>query len=331
MGKDRILVVSSANIDFVQRMNRLPYSGETVIEHEADYAYVPGGKGANSAIAFARFGADCVFSCRLGNDANGRRLISMYDREGIDTRYIKRDDSRSTGLASILVESSGKNRIVVYPGANDALSSSDIEDSFMCYPDALYLQLEIPDEAVIEAAKRASSVGIPIFVDAGPARTDYPLRELGRIEIFSPNESETRIFTGISPTGEESALRAAIKLSSMVNAKYIVIKWGEHGAFIFDGREYYIIPAEEVTAVDTTAAGDIFSAVMTYVYMQTGNIVSAVKYANVAAAISVTRPGASSSIPTRAEVMAYIKNKKEERGKEQDLPEEEETDSGEAL
>ncbi|MBE6599253.1 MAG: ribokinase [Ruminococcaceae bacterium] len=318
MGKDRVLVVSSANIDFVQRMIRVPYSGETIIEKEGDYSYVPGGKGANSAIAFARFGGDCVFACRVGNDSNGKRLIAMYEKEGIDTRYIVKDEDEPTGLASILVEDNGKNRIICYPGANGALCEADIEESFICYPDAVFMQMEIPDAAVLETARRANEAGIPVFIDAGPARSDFPLRELGRVEIFSPNETETRTFTGIAPTGEESALRAAIKLSTMVDAKYIVIKWGERGAFIYDGKEYYVIPAEDVTPVDTTAAGDIFSAVMTYVYMQTGNIVTAVKYANVAAAISVTRPGASTSIPTRAEVMEYVKNKKKD--KTQELP-----------
>ena len=316
MGNERILVVSSANIDFVQRMTRVPYSGETIIETAGGYSYVPGGKGANSAIALARFGADCVFTCRIGNDANGKKLIAMYEKEGIDVRYIVKDNDYPTGLASILVEDNGKNRIICYPGANSALNESDIEESFICYPDAVFMQMEIPDEAILETARRANLAGIPIFIDAGPARTDFPLKKLGKVEIFSPNEMETRAYTGIAPTGEESALRAAIKLSTMVDAKYIVIKWGERGAFIFDGKEYYTVPAETVTVVDTTAAGDVFSAVMTYVYMQTQNIVTAVKYANVAAAISVTRPGASTSIPTRAEVMEYVKNKRKNKNRE---------------
>ena len=309
MKKQRILVVSSANIDFVQRMRRVPYAGETVSEPELKYSYVPGGKGANSAIAFARFGADCVFVCKLGNDSNGRRLTSLYKQEGIDTRYISVDEDEPTGLASILVEDNGKNRIIVYPGANAKINSADIEEGFTCYPDALYVQFEIPDDAVIEACRRANEDDIPVFVDAGPARLDYPLKKLGKIEIFSPNETETKIFTGIAPMSEESCLRAAIKLSQVVDAKYIVIKLGERGAFIYDGREYYMIPAEKVEAVDTTAAGDVFTAVMTYVYLQNKNIVSAVKYATCAAALSVTKLGASSSIPTRDEVIAYAKAK----------------------
>lgn len=309
MKKQRILVVSSANIDFVQRMHRVPYAGETVSEPELKYSYVPGGKGANSAIAFARFGADCVFVCKLGSDSNGRRLTSLYQREGIDTRYISVDEEEPTGLASILVEDNGKNRIIVYPGANAKINSADIEEGFTCYPDALYVQFEIPDDAVIEACRRANEDDIPVFVDAGPARLDYPLKKLGKIEIFSPNETETKIFTGIAPMSEESCLRAAIKLSQVVDAKYIVIKLGDRGAFIYDGREYYMIPAEKVEAVDTTAAGDVFTAVMTYVYLQNKNIVSAVKYATCAAALSVTKLGASSSIPTREEVIAYAKAK----------------------
>lgn len=309
MSKQRILVISSANIDFVQRMRRVPYSGETVVENEASYAYIPGGKGANSAIAFARFGADCVFTCKLGHDANAKRLVQLYRSEGIDTRYILEDENMPTGLASILVEENGKNRIIVYPGANMTLTPAEVEEAFTCYPDAVFMHLEIPDEAVIEACHRANEANIPVFIDAGPARLDFPLDRLGHVEIFSPNESETRIFTGIAPTSEENCLRAAIKLQSLVDAKYIVIKLGDKGAFIFDGREYYMIPAEAVEVVDTTAAGDVFTAVMTYVYMQNKNIVSAVKYATCAAAISVTKEGASPSIPTRAEVIAYAKKK----------------------
>ncbi|MBE6541843.1 MAG: ribokinase [Ruminococcaceae bacterium] len=309
MKNHRILVVSSANIDFVQRMRRLPYSGETVIESDLGYSYVPGGRGSCSAISFARFGADCIFTCKLGNDSNAKRLLAMYQKEGIDTRYTFFDDRLPTGLSSILVEDNGKNRVIAYPGANMSLTREDVENSFTVYPDAVFLQFEIPDEAIFEAADRANEDGIPIFVDACPARLDFPLGRLGKVEIFSANESETRVFTGVAPTSEESCLRAAIKLASLVDAKYIVLKLGQRGSFIFDGREYYIIPAEDVEAVDTTGVGDIFSAVMTYVYLSNKNIVSAVKYATCAAAISVTRKGSASSVPTREEVLAYVKNK----------------------
>ncbi len=303
--KKRILVVSSANIDFVQRIDRLPYSGETIVDSEGSYSYVPGGKGANSALTFAKFGAECVFLCKIGTDTNGAKLKSLYENSGIDTRFMIEDPESPTGLASILVEKGGKNRIIVFPGANGNLHAEDVEDAFTSYPDALYLQFEIPDDAVIQACKLAREKDIPIFIDSAPARFDYPLKALGKVTIFSPNENECRIFTGITPANEDSALRAAMRLKNMVDAQYIVIKMGDKGAFMYDGSEYFVYPSEDVVPVDTTAAGDVFTAVMTYSYTQNQNIHSAIKMANIAAAISVTRPGASSSIPTLAEVMKY--------------------------
>ncbi len=308
--RKKILVVSSANMDFVQNVDRLPFAGETIVETEGTYAYVPGGKGANSALAFARFGADCVFVCKVGPDANGEVLKNLYRKEGIDTRFILEDPVNPTGLASIIVEKGGKNRITVFPGANATIRAEELEDPFTCYPDALYLQLEVCDEAVLESCRLAAERNIPVFIDAGPARCDYPLDKLGAVEIFSPNETECRIFTGIEPTDEESCLRAAIRLRNTVNAKYIVIKMGSRGAFMFDGKEYFVYPAESVIPVDTTAAGDVFTAVMTYSYVQNGNIHSAIRMANMAAAISVTREGASTSIPTLADVLAFRDKKK---------------------
>ena len=293
MLKKRILVISSANIDFVQRMRRVPYSGETVVEQGIGYSYIPGGKGANSAITFARLGADCVFACKLGKDSNGKRLAAMYAKEGIDTRYILEDPEVPTGLASILVEENGKNRIIVYPGANMTMTPEDTEEPFICC--------------------RANDAGIPVFIDAGPASVDHDLKRLGRLEVFSPNESETRVYTGISPNTEENCLRAAIKLSSMVDAKYIILKLGDRGAFLYDGREYYIVPAEEVPVVDTTAAGDVFTAALTYWYLEKGNILAAMDFAGCAAGISISRPGASPSVPTLAEVMAYNKERREKK------------------
>jgi ribokinase len=301
----RILVVSSANLDFVQRMQHLPRAGETVTEDENGYSYVPGGKGANSAVTYARLGDDCVFCARLGADANGDRLLSVYEKEGIDTRFIARDKKVPTGLASILVEESGANRIIVYPGANNTLTAADAEDALTCYPDGVYLQFEIPDEAVLAAAHFAHEKDIPVFVDAGPARADFPLEKLGRVEIFSPNETETKIFTGIEPINAESCLRAAFKLSTMVDAKYIVIKLGGRGAFVYDGKYSHIVPAIPVTAVDTTAAGDTFTAALVHFYLQGMDILSATHMGHCAAAIGVSRPGAYTSIPTKAEVMAF--------------------------
>lgn len=307
--KHRILVVSSANVDFVQRVTKVPEAGATVTESENGYSYIPGGKGANAAVTFARLGSDSVLCARVGNDANGSRLKQLYAGEGIDVRFLVTDRTASTGLASILVENDGSNRIIVYPGANRNLTPSDVEMAFTCYPDALFLQFEIPDKTIFAAAKYAAEKNIPIFVDAAPARSDFPLESFGKLEIFSPNESECEMLTGINPINAENCLRAAIRLSTALDVRYIVIKLGQRGCYLYDGKYYRIIPSYEVEAVDTTAAGDVYTAALTYDFLQSDDIIHAINFASAAAAISVTRMGASPSIPNKAEVLRFIEEK----------------------
>lgn len=308
--KRRILVISSANMDFVQRMARLPDAGETVVE-DASYAYVPGGKGLNSAVTFARLGGDSVLCTRVGRDDNGDRLCSFFAGEGVDTRFVCRDKTHPTGLASVMVEEDGTNRIVVYPGAGHCLSPDDVEEAFNCYPDGVYLQLEIPERTVIAAARFAREKEIPLFVDTGSVRPEFPLGELVSAEIISPNEAECLALTGIAPDSVENCLRACIRIASSVDAKYIVLKLGHRGSFVYDGKYYHLIPAHKVDAVDTTAAGDVFTAALSYAYLQRGDILEAARFATLAAAVCVTRPGASSSIPTLRDVKLFAKSVKE--------------------
>jgi len=303
--KKRILVVSSANIDFVQRVSRLPERGETIIS-DGDCDYIPGGKGANSALAFARLGADTVFCAKLGRDENAKKLKRLYASEKLDTRFLFEDKDAPTGLASIIVEEeSGANRIIVYPGANARLKEADVEEAFNCYPDGVFVQFEIPDNAVLACAEFAREKGIPLFVDAGPARADFPLSELGKVEIFSPNETECEILTGIRPDSLESCLKASIRLAGATNAKYVVLKLGHRGSFVYDGKYYNIVPAHKVNVADTTAAGDVFTAALSYAYLQKGDILEAARFATLAASICVSRPGASTSIPTLKEVKEF--------------------------
>ena len=304
----RILVVSSANMDFVMNMNAIPAAGQTVIESNS-YNYVPGGKGANSAVAIRRLGGDCVFCTRVGNDANGAVLNNVYKKEGIDVRFIARDNTIPTGLAAIMVEADGANRIVVYPGANLAITKDDIDHAMTCYPDALFMQLEIDPEAIIYAADCAAKAGIPIFIDAGPANKDFPLDRLPPLEVFSPNETETEIFTGINPSTPDNCLRAAIALSKMVKAKYYVIKLGSRGVYIYDGLYYHCLPTYDVKVVDTTAAGDSFTAAFALEYLRTGDVERAGKYGNAVGSLAVSRAGAYTSLPTAAEVEEFIKKR----------------------
>jgi ribokinase len=304
--KKRILVVSSANMDFVMNMHSIPSAGQTVID-KGSYRFVPGGKGANSAVAIQRLGGECVFCARLGSDANGAILKNLYEKEGIDTRFIVYDKKLPTGLAAIMVEDNGVNRIVVYPGANTAIVPDDIDNAMLSYPDALFMQLEIDAEAVIYAAEAAAKKNIPVFIDAGPANRYFPLSRMPYLEVFSPNETETEIFTGITPSSPENCLRAAIALSKIVNAHYYVIKLGGRGAYIYDGLYYHCIPAFDAKVVDTTAAGDAFTAAFTLEYLRSGDVERAGKYGNVVGAITVSRAGAYTSIPTAEEAEEFIR------------------------
>jgi ribokinase len=310
MANKRILVVGSSNMDFSMNLSKIPAQGETLIE-DGGVAYTPGGKGANATIAFTKMGADCTFATKLGADLHGQKLYKYYSEIGIDTKYIKVDHDHPTGLAVVIKESDGNNRIVVYPGANSYITTESILEAFECNPDALYLGFEIPFSTAVAAAKIASAKGIPIFVDAAPANKEYELESLPPVEIFSPNETETFEYTGIMPTGIESSLRAALSLYRRVKCKYIVIKQGSRGAFLYDGRKYNTFPAVKAEkVVDTTAAGDAFTAAMTIEYLRNGgDVKSAIMYGNAAGAITVSRAGASSSIPTEEEVNALIGRK----------------------
>ena len=302
----KILVIGSANMDFSMNFYKMPASGETIVD-DGGVAYIPGGKGANAAIAFKRLGADTVFCAKLGADVHGQKLYNYYKEIGLNTASVKVDHDNPTGLAVVMREGDGSNRIIVYPGANNHLTTEGILEAFECNPDAVYLGFEIPFQTVVNAAKIAASKNIPIFIDAAPASKEYDLEKLPPVEIFSPNEQETFEFTGIMPNSMESSLRAALAISRKVKAKYIVIKQGARGAFLYDGKRYNTFPAVKTSkVVDTTAAGDAFTAALTLEYLRTGDIREAIKYANAAGAITISRPGAASSVPTAEEIAAVV-------------------------
>ncbi len=289
-------------MDLSMNMYKVPAPGETLLD-DGGVAYLPGGKGANAAVAFARLGADAVFCAKIGADVHGQRLYKYYKDAGINTSYLKVDRDNQTGLAVVMKESDGRNRIIVYPGANSSLSVENINEAFASSPDAVYIGFEIPFSLAVAAARIASGRGIPVFIDAAPASKDHPLESLPPVEVFSPNEAETLEYTGVLPQGAESCLRASLALCKRVKAKYIVLKLGERGAFVYDGKKYFMIPSIKAgRVVDTTAAGDSFTAAMTLHYLRCGDIRDAVRYGNAAGAIAVTRHGSASSVPTEGEV-----------------------------
>lgn len=305
--KPRILVVGSSNIDFVCRMGRVPVQGETIIS-DGTYAFVPGGKGANTAVAAARLGGDVIFCTKVGDDSYGEQLAGKYKSEGIDTRFVTMDKSARTGLAVIMVENSGNNRIIVYPGANMNLSRDDAEEAFTSYPDALVMQLEIDHNTVVACAQLAKQKGTKVFLDAGPATPDFPLESLGEVEVLSPNETETKILTGITPNSSANCLRACIELMNRVKCKHVVLKLGDRGCYVYDGTHcHHIAPLDVGIPVDTTAAGDAFTAALAVRYMQNGgNILDACEFANAVGGYVVTKAGAFPSLPTVKELKDFL-------------------------
>ncbi len=303
----RVLVVGSANIDLSMNVYKVPEAGQTVID-DGGVAYTPGGKGANAAMALLKMGVDPVLCAKLGADAHGQRLYTYFKEKKLNTSCLKVDHDFPTGLAVVIKEADGNNRIISYPGANANLTTENIVDAFDCEPDALLLGFEIPFNIALTAAKIASTKGIPIFVDAAPADKAHPLETLPEIEIFSPNETETLEYTGVNPAGMDSSLRAALALYKKVKCKYIVIKQGARGSFLYDGKHYDTFPAMRADkTVDTTAAGDAFTAALTAEYMRNGrDIKAAIRYATAAGAITVTKEGAASSVPADLEVRALL-------------------------
>jgi ribokinase len=297
-------MVGSINMDLYLEMEKLPVEGETLFGKV--YDYIPGGKGANQAVAAARLGADVTFAGRVGKDAHGERLRKLLVQDGINDEFLKTDFENSTGLAIIVLEDRGKNRIIVYSGANMAISLEDVGAALQKNYDAVMMQFEVPFDIMVETCRLAKNKNIPVILDAGPALA-VPIEKLRGLEVISPNESETYAFTGVKVDSMGSAEAAALILQEKTNARYVVIKMGERGALLYHNGASRFFDALKVTAVDTTAAGDAFTAALTVSYVKTGDIEKAVRYANMVGAIAVTRHGAQPSMPNEGEVNEFEK------------------------
>ena len=300
-GKPRILVIGSINMDVVLRAEKFPAPGETVVG--TDLSLIPGGKGANQAVALSRLGASASLLGCVGKDPWGEELTEKLEGNGVDTVNVASDESLPTGNATIIVDSEGENRIVLIAGANDALrpglvdAALDAESS--C--DAILLQLEIPLRTVYHAISAGAARGIPVILDAGPPRA-VPLEKLRGVTVLSPNESETEALTGIRPGDLDSAGKAAALLEESTGASEVVLKLGDRGALFKNNGRYELAEAHQVEVVDTTAAGDSFTAALALELSRGTEIAKAVRRALAAGALAVTRLGAQPSLPTAEEV-----------------------------
>jgi ribokinase len=293
--KPKILVIGSANMDMVIGTDHFPVPGETIIG--GDFSLIPGGKGANQAVAAARLGGDVCFITQLGKDIFGDQNLENFKREGIDTSFIKQNPNQPTGVALITVDKSGENTIIVAPGANHTLSVAEISSASNAFQqaDIVLVQLEVPVPIVVEACQKAYGLGKRVILNPAPAM-DLPESLFRFLYLIVPNETEAEFLTGIKVIGEASAYQAASRLRNM-GVQRIIITMGALGAFLFTDSFQGIIATTIVEAIDTTAAGDTFCGALAVALGSGKNIQDAVVFALKAATLSVQRFGAQTSIP----------------------------------
>lgn len=300
-----IVVIGSLNMDLVVKAAHMPAPGETVRGER--FEMVPGGKGANQAAAIALLGWPAALVGRVGRDAFGPRLVENLARQGVDTAHIALDADAATGVALIIVDQAGQNSIVVAVGANGRVSPADVDaaDELLRRAPFLVLQFEIPLETVAYAVRKAGRYGVPVILNPAPA-APMPAGLLRDVRYLVPNESEARYLTGLEVGDLASAERAARELQKG-GAPTVIVTLGEKGALAVSGQEAFHVPAPHVEAVDTTAAGDAFIGGLAVALSRGMALKEAVRFANCAGALAVTRFGAQTSLPKGEEVEALYR------------------------
>ena len=297
---DKIIVIGSSNTDMVVVTPEFPKPGETILGGE--FLKNAGGKGANQAVAAARLGGNVSFIGKVGDDLFGKEAVSNIEKEGIDVSSVFTDDQDASGIAQIMVNKEGENCIVVAPGANMKLDQKDIDRAGRQLETAglVLMQLEIPLETIIYAAQKAHYAGRKVILNPAPA-VELPDQLYRSLYMITPNETETELLTGIRVSDQESAAKAA-EFFKAKGVRIVIITMGAAGAYIHSDEHRELIPAPKVNAVDTTAAGDCFNGALAVGLARGDRLDEVVRYANRAAAITVTRRGAQSSLPCQREL-----------------------------
>jgi ribokinase len=303
----RVVVVGSSNTDMIVRVAHVPRPGETLLGGE--FLTAAGGKGANQAVAACRSGAKVTFVARVGSDELGRSTRKRLRHEGMDVTHVHLDKTAPSGVALIFVGADGENSIGVAGGANLKLSPADLRRAIPAIRSSkvLLLQLETPLRTVSFAASLGRRSGLQVILNPAPAQA-LPRSLMRSVDIITPNESEARVLTGIPVASVASATRAARALLACGVRTAAIVTLGARGALVVPRvGSPTLVPAFKVRAVDTTAAGDVFNGALAMSLASGRGLTEAVRYANAAAAISVTRSGAQPSIPSRTEIARLIK------------------------
>lgn len=304
MATKPIVVIGSSNMDLVAKAHKIPVVGETLTG--SDFFMLPGGKGANQAVAAAKLGANVIFVAKLGKDVYAQASLENFKSVNINTKHIEQLENVPSGIAIIAIDDNGKNIIIVVPGANGKLTPADVDkaQNDIANAAAVVCQLEIPLETVEYAAKTAKKNNVPFILDPAPARA-LSDELLSMVDIIKPNEIEAETLTGIKVADETTAAEAADCLLAK-GVKTVIITLGENGFMLADKNNKELVSRLEVKAVDSTAAGDAFTGSLAYGIANGKSIKQAAEYANAVAALSVTKLGAQSSMPSKEQTDAFI-------------------------
>ena len=308
--KRDILVIGSLNADLVVRVPHFPQPGETI--SGGDLHIIPGGKGANQAVAAARQGANVAMLGRVGKDSFGAFLLDSLKSNSVDVTHVLADDS-ATGTAIIVVDANGQNSIVLSAGANGKVSPADVDSASSLTPSLILLQLEIPTPTVLHAARVTRQNGIRVILNPAPAQS-LPDELISLVDFIIPNETELNLLTGVPVTDAASAEQAARTLLAR-GAKNVIVTLGSKGALVVSANQSTLVSAFNVNVVDTTAAGDAFIGGFASKLIESSGrsltptdkeVEDAVRHANACGALAATKFGAQPSLPTKEEVEGFM-------------------------
>jgi len=302
----KIAVIGSNMVDLTSYITRMPVLGETL--EAPDFSMGCGGKGANQAVAAAKYGADVLMMTKVGDDFFADNTIANFQKAGIDTKYVQKVTGVSSGVAPIFVDKSGQNSILIIKGANKYLLPADIDaaadDLEKCQ--LIILQLEISLETVYYAIEFGKKHGIPVLLNPAPATKELNIEQVCQCDFFMPNETELAILTGMPVSSLDEVETAA---QTLVNhgLKNVIVTLGAHGSLWLSKEGKHLVAPFKVNAIDTSGAGDAYIGCFACCYVQTGDILSSMKTASAFAALSVTKRGTQKSYPEKEDVLKLLK------------------------
>ncbi len=306
MLKPRILAAGEVCTELILKSHSLPQPGAKV--KGDSFYYLPGGRGLHSTVALSRLGADAVICTRMGDDSYGTDLAEYLASESVDTRFLAKERGENTALSVCLQETMTAERRLLYPGAAERMLDTDVEEAFICYPDAVMLHAALTPQAYDKAVKTARDQKLPLFLVSLPDPDRYPLNRFGSCEILSVDEDDVQRATGIRPSDQEKCMKACMALAQQIRANYVVLRLDERGCFLFDGLYYHFFSSYDVPQPNGVTSDEAFSAALVLEYLRSeGDIKRACEFATIVSAIYLTRGGGLRGYPSMEDVRRSIR------------------------